>query len=46
MTQCEQYDPMGDEMSFLKELRKSLPIKDEIYSYTSVYGQEVESKED
>ena len=30
---CECYDPMGDEKSFIKELRKNLPIKDEIYSY-------------
>jgi len=44
--QCENYDPMGDEPSFLKELRQSLPIKDEIYSYSSVQRQEVESKED
>jgi len=35
MEQCDHYDPMGDEKSFLKELRKSLPIKDEIYSYSS-----------
>ena len=30
---CENYDPMGEEKMFIRELRKSLPIKDEIYSY-------------
>jgi hypothetical protein len=30
--QCESYEPMGDVDVFLKELRKDLPIKDEIYS--------------
>jgi hypothetical protein len=30
---CENYDAMGDEKTFIRELRKSLPIKDEIYSY-------------
>ena len=33
LDECESYDPMGDEKSFIKELRKNLPIKDEIYSY-------------
>ncbi len=28
---CEKYQPMGELKSFLKDLRKSLPIKDEIY---------------
>jgi hypothetical protein len=45
MEQCEFYDPMGDEHSFLKELKRSLPIKDEIYSYSSARSQEAESKE-
>ena len=40
--QCDNYDPMGDESSFLKELRQSLPIKDEIYLYSSIQRQEVE----
>jgi hypothetical protein len=31
--ECSHYDPMGDEKSFIKELRKSLPVKDEIYSF-------------
>ena len=31
--ECENYEPMGDIKDFLKELKKSLPIKDEIYSY-------------
>ena len=30
---CEYYGPMGDIKDFLKELKKNLPIKDEIYSY-------------
>jgi hypothetical protein len=30
---CPYYDPMGDEKAFIKELRKSLPVKDEIYSF-------------
>jgi hypothetical protein len=30
---CDAYEPMGDVNEFLKELKKSLPIKDEIYSY-------------
>jgi hypothetical protein len=29
--ECEQYESMGDMKSYLKDLRKSLPIKDEIY---------------
>lgn len=30
--QCDSYSPMGELKDFLKELKKSLPIKDEIYS--------------
>ena len=30
---CEQYEPMGDLKDFLRDLKKSLPIKDEIYTY-------------
>jgi hypothetical protein len=30
---CEQYEPMGDAREYLKELKKNLPIEDEIYSY-------------
>jgi hypothetical protein len=30
--ECADYEPMGDEESFLKELRKELPIRDEIYT--------------
>ena len=30
---CPDYEPMGDAREFLKELKKNLPIKDEIYSY-------------
>ena len=42
---CDSYDPMGDEKSFLKELRKNLPIKDEIYSYSSAHVREIESEQ-
>lgn len=28
---CDAYEPMGELKSYLKDLRKSLPIKDEIY---------------
>ena len=28
---CDAYEPMGDPKEFLKELKKTLPIKDEIY---------------
>ena len=31
MESCEKYIGMGEIKSFLKDLRKSLPIKDEIY---------------
>ncbi len=30
--ECEYYEPMGDTKAFLKELKKTLPIKDEIYA--------------
>ena len=29
---CDAYEPMGDAKVFLKELKKNLPIKDEIYN--------------
>ncbi len=29
---CDSYEPMGDPADFIKELKKTLPIKDEIYS--------------
>jgi hypothetical protein len=32
LDQCSTYEPMGEEESFLKELRRELPIKDEIYT--------------
>lgn len=28
---CEAYEPMGDPKEFIKELKKTLPIKDEAY---------------
>ncbi len=30
--ECDIYEPMGELKSYLKDLRKSLPIKDEVYS--------------
>jgi hypothetical protein len=32
MEHCPAYEPMGDPREFLRELKKTLPIKDEIYS--------------
>ena len=31
--ECDTYEPMGEAADFLQELKKTLPIKDEIYSY-------------
>jgi hypothetical protein len=30
---CGFYEPMGDAKTFIKELKDSLPVKDEIYGY-------------
>ncbi|MBN2442393.1 MAG: hypothetical protein JXJ04_13650 [Spirochaetales bacterium] len=30
---CDAYEPMGDPKEFLRELKKTLPIKDELYNY-------------
>jgi len=32
---CENYEPMGDAKDFIRELKKTLPIKDEVYSQAS-----------
>jgi len=29
---CEAYEPMGDTKEFLRDLKKNLPIKDEVYN--------------
>lgn len=29
---CDSYEPMGDAREYIRELKKTLPIKDEIYS--------------
>lgn len=29
---CDAYEPMGDAREFIRDLRKSLPIKDELYT--------------
>ncbi len=31
MDECDSYEPMGDENEFLQELKRSLPINDEVY---------------
>ena len=33
LEECDCYVPMGDIKEFLKELKKTLPIRDEIYTY-------------
>ena len=30
---CDAYEPMGDAREFIRDLRKSLPIKDELYTH-------------
>jgi hypothetical protein len=30
---CDAYEPMGEPKEFLRDLKKTLPIKDEVYSY-------------
>ena len=29
---CDAYEPMGDAREFIRDLRKNLPIKDELYT--------------
>lgn len=29
---CDTYEPMGDAKEFIRDLRRSLPIKDELYT--------------
>ena len=31
MVECDSYQPMGDSRTYIRELRKTLPIKDEVY---------------
>lgn len=31
MDECDSYEPMGDEDEFLQDLKRSLPINDEVY---------------
>ncbi|HUV06918.1 MAG TPA: hypothetical protein VMX75_04255 [Spirochaetia bacterium] len=33
LDECDRYEPMGDTKDFLKELKKTLPIRDEVYTY-------------
>lgn len=30
--ECDSYEPMGDAREYIRELKKNLPIKDELYS--------------
>lgn len=32
LDECNAYEPMGDAKEYIRELKKSLPIKDEIYA--------------
>jgi ribosomal protein L28 len=32
LASCPEYEGMGDEQEFIKELKKTLPINDEVYS--------------
>ncbi len=32
---CDAYEPMGDPREFIRDLKKTLPIKDELYSSRS-----------
>lgn len=32
LEECDHYEPMGDVKDFLKDLKKTLPIRDEVYS--------------
>lgn len=32
MEDCDSYEPMGELMPFIKDLRKKLPAQDEVYS--------------
>ncbi|EIE02116.1 hypothetical protein LEP1GSC185_1888 [Leptospira licerasiae serovar Varillal str. VAR 010] len=34
-TDCEFYEPMGEILPYIKNLKKELPIKDEIYMVKS-----------
>jgi hypothetical protein len=29
---CDAYEPMGDPKEYIRELKKTLPIKDEVYN--------------
>ncbi len=31
LSSCDAYEPMGDPQEFMKELKKSLPVRDEVY---------------
>jgi hypothetical protein len=35
--ECDMYEPMGEEKEFIRELKKTLPIKDEVYSDQTLY---------
>jgi hypothetical protein len=35
LDECDSYVPMGDAKEFIRELKKTLPIKDEVYNSIS-----------
>jgi len=35
LTYCDSYEPMGDPKEFIRDLKKTLPIKDEVYTSSS-----------
>ena len=39
LDECDAYVPMGETQEFLKELRRSLPIRDETYSPAKTEAQ-------
>lgn len=36
LTYCDSYEPMGDPREFIRDLKKTLPIKDEMYSSSTL----------
>ncbi|MFW5789171.1 MAG: hypothetical protein ACOCW3_04440 [Spirochaetota bacterium] len=36
MEDCDSYEPMGDEDEFLQDLKRNLPINDEVYESDAV----------
>lgn len=36
LSECDSYEPMGEPKEFIRDLRKTLPIKDEVYTASSL----------